>query len=118
MIATTADQDARSSIHDDLDKTLFVEAGAGTGKTHELIEPGISSSTPQSHRGNGEPATTTTTRARVGRFRRRYEREGNAGDLPSDCRAAAEPQLAVFANLPPPTLPRPRQSFNTAQRKT
>ncbi|MEX0785539.1 MAG: UvrD-helicase domain-containing protein [Dehalococcoidia bacterium] len=39
MTSTTpADQDARERIHDDLDATLFVEAGAGTGKTHELIE--------------------------------------------------------------------------------
>ncbi len=32
------DQDARERIRDDLDETLFVEAGAGTGKTRELIE--------------------------------------------------------------------------------
>ncbi|MDZ4277850.1 MAG: UvrD-helicase domain-containing protein, partial [Dehalococcoidia bacterium] len=34
----TADQEARERIRDDLDATLFAEAGAGTGKTHELIE--------------------------------------------------------------------------------
>ena len=33
-----ADQPARDRIHHDLDTTLFVEAGAGTGKTRELIE--------------------------------------------------------------------------------
>ena len=33
-----ADQPARDRIHGDLDATLFVEAGAGTGKTRELIE--------------------------------------------------------------------------------
>jgi len=33
-----ADQPARDRIHQDLDTTLFVEAGAGTGKTRELIE--------------------------------------------------------------------------------
>lgn len=32
-----ADQEARDRIHDDLDSTLFVEAGAGTGKTTELV---------------------------------------------------------------------------------
>jgi ATP-dependent exoDNAse (exonuclease V) beta subunit len=32
------DEDARARIHSDLDSTLFVEAGAGTGKTRELIE--------------------------------------------------------------------------------
>jgi len=31
------DQDARSAISERLDETLFVEAGAGTGKTHELV---------------------------------------------------------------------------------
>ncbi|OGO49629.1 MAG: hypothetical protein A2148_12180 [Chloroflexi bacterium RBG_16_68_14] len=33
-----ADQGARNRIHQDLDATIFVEAGAGTGKTRELIE--------------------------------------------------------------------------------
>jgi ATP-dependent helicase/nuclease subunit A len=33
-----SDQPARDRIHNDLDATLFVEAGAGTGKTRELIE--------------------------------------------------------------------------------
>ncbi|MDI6858287.1 MAG: UvrD-helicase domain-containing protein [Dehalococcoidia bacterium] len=33
-----SDADARGRIRDDLDSTLFVEAGAGTGKTHELVE--------------------------------------------------------------------------------
>ncbi len=33
-----SDQDARRRIHTELDSTLFVEAGAGTGKTRELIE--------------------------------------------------------------------------------
>ncbi len=33
-----ADQAARERIQQDLDATLFVEAGAGTGKTRELIE--------------------------------------------------------------------------------
>ena len=32
------DQPARDRIHHDLDTTLFVEAGAGTGKTRELSE--------------------------------------------------------------------------------
>lgn len=32
-----ADQGTRDRIHDDLDSTLFVEAGAGTGKTTELV---------------------------------------------------------------------------------
>ncbi len=34
----TSDQAARARIQDDLGSTLFVEAGAGTGKTRELIE--------------------------------------------------------------------------------
>ena len=33
-----ADQAARDRIHQELDTTLFVEAGAGTGKTRELVE--------------------------------------------------------------------------------
>ena len=32
-----ADQPARDRIHEELDATLFVEAGAGTGKTTELV---------------------------------------------------------------------------------
>ncbi len=35
---TLADQDARTRIETSLDETLFVEAGAGTGKTHQLVE--------------------------------------------------------------------------------
>jgi ATP-dependent exoDNAse (exonuclease V) beta subunit len=38
MATTNADEKARERIHNDLDSTLFVEAGAGTGKTRELIE--------------------------------------------------------------------------------
>jgi len=37
-VTAPADQGARDRIHHDLDATLFVEAGAGTGKTRELIE--------------------------------------------------------------------------------
>ncbi len=36
--ALPADQAARDRIHQDLDTTLLVEAGAGTGKTRELVE--------------------------------------------------------------------------------
>ena len=36
--ATPADQAARDRIHQELDTTLLVEAGAGTGKTRELVE--------------------------------------------------------------------------------
>ena len=32
------DQGARTRIEDGLDETLFVEAGAGTGKTHQLVQ--------------------------------------------------------------------------------
>ena len=32
------DQTARETVHTDLGATLFVEAGAGTGKTHSLVE--------------------------------------------------------------------------------
>ena len=33
-----ADQDARDRIERELDETLFVEAGAGTGKTYQLVQ--------------------------------------------------------------------------------
>ncbi|MDP7533604.1 MAG: UvrD-helicase domain-containing protein, partial [SAR202 cluster bacterium] len=33
-----ADQDQRDRIRESLDETLFVEAGAGTGKTTSLVE--------------------------------------------------------------------------------
>lgn len=35
---TLADQQARDEIEQHLDRTLFVEAGAGTGKTHQLVQ--------------------------------------------------------------------------------
>ena len=36
------DASARAMIcHDGLDRTLFVEAGAGTGKTTQLVERGV-----------------------------------------------------------------------------
>ncbi len=35
---TLADQAARDRIERSLDETLFVEAGAGTGKTHQLVQ--------------------------------------------------------------------------------
>ncbi|MFI5268308.1 MAG: UvrD-helicase domain-containing protein, partial [Chloroflexota bacterium] len=35
---TPADQDVRARLRNELDATFFVEAGAGTGKTKELIE--------------------------------------------------------------------------------
>ncbi|MBM3932745.1 MAG: hypothetical protein FJ319_00305 [SAR202 cluster bacterium] len=38
MTFRPADQDARDAIRDCLDDTLFVEAGAGTGKTSSLVE--------------------------------------------------------------------------------
>ena len=36
MTKPLPDQPARDRIHDDLDATIFVEAGAGTGKTSVL----------------------------------------------------------------------------------
>ena len=38
MITPLPDQVARDRIHDDLDATIFVEAGAGTGKTSALVD--------------------------------------------------------------------------------
>ena len=38
MTKPLADQAARDRIHDDLDATIFVEAGAGTGKTSALVD--------------------------------------------------------------------------------
>ncbi|MBV9359543.1 MAG: UvrD-helicase domain-containing protein [Chloroflexi bacterium] len=37
MTATPVDLDARRRLRTELDTTFFVEAGAGTGKTHELV---------------------------------------------------------------------------------
>ena len=37
MITTPPDQDARDRIEHDLSATLFVEAGAGSGKTTALV---------------------------------------------------------------------------------
>ena len=38
MTKPLPDQAARDRIHDDLDATIFVEAGAGTGKTSALVD--------------------------------------------------------------------------------
>ena len=37
FVAVTADERARESIINDIDKNLFVEAGAGSGKTTMLV---------------------------------------------------------------------------------
>ena len=37
------DQDARRRVQEALDENLFVEAGAGTGKTSSLVEIGRAS---------------------------------------------------------------------------
>ena len=41
-IEALVDRDARERIAHDLDRTLFVEAAAGTGKTTELVRRMIS----------------------------------------------------------------------------
>ena len=58
-----ADQDARNRIEQRLDETLFVEAGAGTGKTHELVQRIVNLITSGAVQANEIAAITFTEKA-------------------------------------------------------
>jgi len=64
------DEAARHSIRDDLDATLFVEAGAGTGKTSELVRRVLSLAARQKA-SLGEVAAITFTEAAAADLRER-----------------------------------------------
>ncbi len=80
------DQDARTAIAERLDDTLFVEAGAGTGKTHELVGRVVALV------GHGMPleriAVITFTEAAAGELRDRVR-----GRLDNEARNAEDPAV-------------------------
>lgn len=91
-----SDADARGRIRDDLDSTLFVEAGAGTGKTRELVERVVRLVAAGRAQMPSVAAITFTEAAAVelrDRIREALERAARDGSLPAEererCRVAA-----------------------------
>ena len=60
---TLADQQARERIERGLDQTLFVEAGAGTGKTHQLVQRIVNLIASEEVQANEVAAITFTEKA-------------------------------------------------------
>ena len=92
-MTTLSDQPARTAISGRLGDTLFVEAGAGTGKTHELVGRVVALV------GNGTPleriAVITFTEAAAGELRDRvrgrldeHARTANDAEVRERCRRA------------------------------
>ncbi len=90
------DQPARDRIVDDLDSTLFVEAGAGSGKTTELVNRVVALVTSGGVGLESVAAITFTDRAAAelrDRLRQRLEQVAGAspdGEAGARCRAALE----------------------------
>jgi ATP-dependent exoDNAse (exonuclease V) beta subunit len=82
VTAALSDQDARTRIAQDLDATLFVEAGAGSGKTRSLVDRVVA--LVRSGVAVREIAAITFTEKAAAelrdRIRRAFEREAAAGD--------------------------------------
>ena len=80
---TAIDQGERDRIADRLDLNLFVEAGAGTGKTSVLVER-VFNTVKNGHAAIGEIAAITFTEDAaselIQRIRARFEEEINKGD--------------------------------------
>jgi ATP-dependent exoDNAse (exonuclease V) beta subunit len=90
------DKAARDRVREDLDSTLFVEAGAGTGKTHELVQRILRLVSAGRARMPSMAAITFTEAAAVelrDRVREALERAARDESLPPEererCRAAA-----------------------------
>ena len=62
-VAQLRDQEDRTRIERALDETLFVEAGAGTGKTHQLVERIVNLIASGRVDGSGIAAITFTEKA-------------------------------------------------------
>ena len=90
------DQAARNRIKDDLDTTLFVEAGAGSGKTSALVDRVLSLVTTGRAELRSVAAITFTEKAGAelrDRIRRELERRAEAdpdGETGTRCRAALD----------------------------
>ena len=84
---TTEDQGERDRIANRLDLNLFVEAGAGTGKTSVLVER-VFNAVKNGHAAIGEIAAITFTEDAaselIQRIRARFEEEINKGDSPPE----------------------------------
>lgn len=95
-VANLTDQDDRIRIERALDETLFVEAGAGTGKTHQLVERIVNLVASGRAGGDGIAAITFTDKAAAELRDRILERLEVESDNPEDserrnrCRAALE----------------------------
>ncbi len=93
-----ADQAARDRIDDDLDATLFVEAGAGTGKTTALVGRVVSLVARGRVRSARELAAITFTEAAAAELRDRVreglEKAATSLELDDDARARVERILA------------------------
>jgi ATP-dependent helicase/nuclease subunit A len=83
---TLADQDARKRIVEALDETLFVEAGAGSGKTKSLVDRVVALVDEDVEMRS--IATITFTEKAAGelrdRIRRAFEERRRAADTPTD----------------------------------
>ncbi len=73
-MAVVADQTARDRIRNDLDETLFVEAGAGTGKTEALVGRIVNLIASGAVRANQIAAITFTEKAAAELYDRVLER--------------------------------------------
>jgi len=82
------DQQARDTIATDLDRTLFVEAGAGTGKTHSLVQRIIGLlASGRAHAGSIAAMTFTEAAAAELRDRVRNSLEAVVADSTTDSTA-------------------------------
>ena len=82
-VAQLRDRDDRVRIERELDETLFVEAGAGTGKTHQLVERIVNLIATGRVRGSGIAAITFTEKAAAelrDRILERLEEESEVKD--------------------------------------
>lgn len=95
---TLPDQDARDEIEHELNKTWFVEAGAGTGKTHELVQRIVNLIKSGGVRANEIAAITFTEKAAAELYDRVLEeldqqREATTDAAQRELFAAAAEQL-------------------------
>jgi ATP-dependent helicase/nuclease subunit A len=95
---TPADQAVRDRLRTDLDTTFFVEAGAGTGKTNELVKR-IVALVASGRIVMEELAAITFTDAAAAELRDRVRQELEAAGTPETSRAAREIDLAAIQTI-------------------
>ena len=112
-VAQLSDQEDRTRIERALDETLFVEAGAGTGKTHQLVERIVNLIASGRVDGSGIAAITFTEKAAAELRDRILERLEEESDDKTDrerqrrCQAALEDLDSAAIE---PSTPSPRAS--------